>query len=87
MNAFFIGYDLTDFIDGTKVCPVKTDPDFNYWIRQDQLILHAIITSVDPSIITTLGNFQTSQQAWDVLQKMFASKTHARIMHLKERFT
>lgn len=87
MNALFIGYDLTDFIDGTKVCSVKTDPNFNYWIRQDQLILHAIITSVDPSIITTLGNVQISQQAWDVLQKMFASKTRARIMHLKERFT
>jgi hypothetical protein len=87
MNALFIGYDLTGFIDGTVACPVKTDPNFSYWNRQDQLILHAIITSVDPSIITALGNVKTSQQAWDVLQKMFASKTRARIMHLKERLT
>jgi len=87
MNALFIGYDLTGFIDGTKVYPVKTDPNFNYWIRQDQLILHVIITSVDPSIIIALSNVQTSQQAWDVLQKMFASKTRAHIMHLKERLT
>lgn len=47
MNALFIGYDLKGFIDGTKPCPTQTDPDFNYWTRQDQLILHAIITSVD----------------------------------------
>lgn len=87
MNALFIGYDLTGFINGTKLCPAKTDPDYNYWTRQDQLILHAIITSVDHSIITTLGNVKSSQQAWDTLKKMFASKTRARIMHLKERLT
>jgi len=86
-NALFIGYDLTCFINGTKLCPAKTDPDYNYWTRQDQLILHDIITSVDHSIITTLGNVKTSQQAWDTLMKMFASKTCARIMHLKERLT
>lgn len=87
MNALFIGYDLTGFIDGTTKCPVKTDPNFSYWTRQDQLILHAILTSVDPSIITALGNVKTSQQAWEILQKMFASKTRARIMHLKERLS
>ncbi|CAJ2637895.1 unnamed protein product [Trifolium pratense] len=87
MNALFIGYDLTGYIDGTTKCPPKTDPNFNFWTRQDQLILHAIITSVDPSIITALGNVKTSQQAWEVLQKMFASKTRSRIMHLKERLS
>ncbi|GAU26108.1 hypothetical protein TSUD_225710 [Trifolium subterraneum] len=87
MNALFIGYDLTGYIDGTTKCPPETDPNFNFWTRQDQLILHAIITSVDPSIITALGNVKTSQQAWEVLQKMFANKTRARIMHLKERLS
>lgn len=87
MNALFIGYDLTGFINGTKLCPAETDADYNYWTRQDQLILHAIITSVDQSIITALGNVKTSKQAWDTLKKMFASKTRARIMHLKERLT
>jgi hypothetical protein len=87
MNALFIGYDLSGFIDGTKPCPVETDPNFSYWRRQDQLILHAIIISVDPSIITALGTVKTSQQAWETLKKMFASKTRARIMHLKERLS
>ena len=87
MNALFIGYDLKGFIDGTKLCPTQTDPEFNYWTRQDQLILHAIIISVDQSIITALGNVKTSQQAWDTLKKMFASKTRSCIMHLKERLS
>jgi len=60
MNTLFIGYDLKGFKDGTKSCPSQTDLDFNYWTRQDQLILHAIITSVDQSIITALGNVKTS---------------------------
>jgi len=84
MNSLFIRYDLKGFIDGTKPCPSQTDLDFNYWTRQDQLILHAIITYVDQSIITALGNVKTSQQAWDTLKKMFARKTTSRIMHLKE---
>ncbi|GAU46239.1 hypothetical protein TSUD_280660 [Trifolium subterraneum] len=55
MNDLFIGYDLSGFIDGTKPCPAATDPNFSYWTRQDQLILHAIIISIDPSIVTALG--------------------------------
>lgn len=34
-----------------------------------------------------LGNVKTSKQAWDILTKMFTSKTRARIMHLKERLS
>lgn len=48
------------------------------------MILHAIISSVDPNVITMLRNVKTSKQAWDIVNKMFASKTHARIIYLKE---
>lgn len=54
------------------------------------MILHAIISSVDSSVIIMLGNVKTSKEAWDILHKLFASKTRPRIMHLKEclsRFT
>ncbi|GAU47811.1 hypothetical protein TSUD_404160 [Trifolium subterraneum] len=74
MNALFIGYDLSGFIDGTKPCPAATDPNFNYWTRQDQLILHAIIIYVDPSIITALGTVKISQQAWEALKKCLLAK-------------
>lgn len=51
------------------------------------MILHAIICSVDPNVITMLGNVKTSKQAWDIINKMFASKTCARIIYLKERLS
>lgn len=86
-NALLVGYDLIGYVDGTKLCPPTSHAQFNRWKRQDQLILHAIISSVDPSVITMLGNVKTSKQAWDILTKMFASKTRARIMHLKERLS
>ena len=63
MSALFIGYDLVGFIDGTNTCPATNHADYAYWRRQDQLILHAIITSVDHKIITMLGNVKTSKQA------------------------
>ena len=86
-TSLLIGYDLFGFVDGTKPSPATTHADYNYWVRQDKLILHAILSSVDASIITMLGNVKNSKQAWDVLHKMFASKTRARAMHLKERLT
>jgi len=87
INALLVGYDLVGFVDGTKMCPAAAHSDYNYWTRQDQLILHAIISSVDQSVITMLGNVKTSKQTWDILNKMYASKTRSRIMHLKERLT
>lgn len=87
LNALLVGYNLSGFTDGTITCPAPNHQDFNYWKRQDQLILHAIISSVDPTVITMLGNVKTSKQAWEILNKMFASKTRARVMHLKERLS
>ena len=66
-NALLVGYDLIGYVDGTTASPTQTDPAYKRWKRQDQLILHAIISSVDPSIITMLGNVKTSKQAWDIL--------------------
>ncbi|KAJ1414185.1 gag-polypeptide of LTR copia-type [Sesbania bispinosa] len=86
-NALLIGYDIVGFVDGTNTCPAPNHQDYNYWCRQDQLILHAIISSVDQNVITLLSNVKSSKQAWDTLNKMFASKTRARIMYLKERLS
>lgn len=89
-NALLVGYDLIGYVNDSTTSPAQTDPAYKCWKRRDQLILHAIISFVDPSIITMLGNVKTSKQAWDILTKMFASKSRARILHLKEsisRFT
>nr|KYP46384.1 Retrovirus-related Pol polyprotein from transposon TNT 1-94 [Cajanus cajan] len=87
LNALLVGYDLIGLVDGQLTCPAPNHRDFIYWRRQDQLTLHAIISSVDQNVITLLGNIKTSKQAWDILNKRYASKTRARIMHLKERLS
>lgn len=33
--------------------------------RQDQLVFHVILSSMDQNVITLLGSEQTSKQAWD----------------------
>ena len=45
MNALLVGYDLIGFIDGTKTYPASSHSEYNYRMRQDQLILHAIIST------------------------------------------
>ena len=87
MNALIVGYDLLGFVDGSTTCPSPSHDDYNYWRRQDQLLLHAIISSVDQQVVCMLGNVMTSKQAWDTLTRLFASKTRHRIMYLKEKLS
>ena len=84
MTTLLVGYDLIGFVDGTNTCPAPSHHDFSYWKCQDQLILYVIISFVEQYVISMLGNVRTSKQAWNVLNKAFASKTRARVMHLKE---
>ena len=87
LNALLVGYDLIGFVDGTTTYPATNHQNYRYWMRQDQLILHAIISSVDQSVVTMLGNVETSKQAWDTLNKLFASKTRHKILYLKDRLS
>ncbi|CAA0833068.1 Unknown protein [Striga hermonthica] len=48
INALLVGYDLIGFVNGTKPCLATTADTYTTWCRQDQLILHAIISFVDP---------------------------------------
>ncbi|KAJ1387582.1 hypothetical protein SESBI_39851 [Sesbania bispinosa] len=62
-NALLIGYDLKGYVDGTLPCPTNfldtaasnINPAYNHWIRQDRLIVHALISSIDPTLTTMLG--------------------------------
>jgi hypothetical protein len=71
---------LVNAIDGTKPCLA----DLSYRKRRDQFINYAIISSVDQSVVTLLGNVKSSKQAWDIFKKTFASKTGSTITHLKK---
>jgi hypothetical protein len=54
-EAFLIGYDLLDYVEGTLLCPFSSGTATDelcklYWVRQDKLILSAILASTSSSI-------------------------------------
>ena len=91
-NTLLIGYDLVGFVDGTRPCPTPTltttngttpNPAYSLWVRQDQLILNAIIGSISPTIIPFIATATTSRDAWTTLFNTYAKPSRGRIMSLK----
>ncbi|XP_019417294.1 PREDICTED: uncharacterized protein LOC109328330 [Lupinus angustifolius] len=93
--SLLTGYDLLGYINGSIICPPKhlgensslINPAYTHWIRQDQLILHGIISSVAATVVTHLVTVQSSLQAWETLKTMYASRSRVRIMALKQKIT
>lgn len=93
-ETLFIGYDLLGYIDGSKPCPPKTltannftvpNPAYNVWVRQDQLILSALIGSLSPTIISFIARATTSREAWTILSNTYAKPSRGRIKQVKNR--
>ncbi|OMO73140.1 Integrase, catalytic core [Corchorus capsularis] len=96
MDALLIGLDLAGYVDGSFPLPpfeiqqegeMIPNPAYNLWLRQDKLILHALITSTSESILPYIASATTSSEAWNTLAKVFANKNHSRIMSLKEQLS
>jgi hypothetical protein len=81
-----VGYDLHGYIEGTKPCPSEhlttsnsnitteqLNPKYITWIRQDQLILNAIIGSITPTIIPFIARAKSSREAWIILAAIYAT--------------
>ncbi|XP_061945035.1 uncharacterized protein LOC133669041 [Populus nigra] len=88
-EAFLIGYDLLNYVKGTFPCPSSTSTTTdelqkNHWIRQDKLILSAILASTSSSITPLIATAQTSHEAWKKLKILYVSKSRTRAMQLKE---
>ncbi|KAA8534443.1 hypothetical protein F0562_031960 [Nyssa sinensis] len=93
-QTLLVGYDLIGYIDGTKPCPPETlaanqttqlNPAYTFWIRQDQLILNAIIGSMSPTLIPFIARANTSRQAWTILANTYAQPSCGRIKQVKAR--
>ena len=59
----------------------------SHWIRQDKLILHAIIASTSTTIAPLLSAYKTSNEAWTTLTRLYAGKSRTRVMQLKKDLT
>ncbi|CAL1399846.1 unnamed protein product [Linum trigynum] len=79
------GLDLLKFIDCSHPEPVATAVTAvrTQWVRQDQLILHAILASVSPGVAPYVSAAATARQAWTILERMFASQSRQRVINLK----
>jgi hypothetical protein len=93
-EALLIGYDVIDFVTGTHKCPAIDTLNFtaskaanSHWIRQDKLILHAILASTSTTITPLLSAYKTSHEAWTALTRLYAGKSRTRVMQLKEDLT
>lgn len=93
-EALLIGYDLMDFVTGTLQCPAidaqqsATSKAANSrWVRQDKLILHALLASTSTTITPLLASCKTSHEAWTRLTRLYAGKSRTRAMQLKEDLT
>ncbi|KAA8525981.1 hypothetical protein F0562_007919 [Nyssa sinensis] len=91
--TLFVGYDLLRYIDGSKPCPPSTitqnntsvpNPAHNTWIRQDQLILNALVGSLSPIIISFIARAKTSEEAWLILANTYAKPSQGCIKQADE---
>ena len=84
-EALLIGYDLLDYVEGTFPCPSSAGATADelrktHWVRQDKLILSAILTSTSPSITLLIATAKTSHGAWTKLKTLYASRSRTRAM-------
>ena len=92
-EALLIGYDLIDFVTGANPCPAIDSANSDsktansHWIRQDKLILHAILASTSTTITPLLAAHKTSHEAWTTLTRLYTRKSRTRVMQLKEDLT
>ena len=82
------------YIDGSKPCPPSTitqnnttvpNPAHNTWIRQDQLILNALVGYLSPTIIPFIARAKTSAEAWLILANTYAKPSRGRIKQVKNQ--
>ncbi|GKU86297.1 hypothetical protein SLEP1_g837 [Rubroshorea leprosula] len=64
---------------------MATKPTYALWAWKDQLLRHALITLVSKNITPYIVAASTAQHAWETLANLYANRSHARVITLKER--
>jgi hypothetical protein len=100
VEPFLKGHDLHGFIDGTNTPPspqvstspngtltVSTNPDTVWWLRQDQLILSMLMSSISDDMLPQVISCKTAQELWTTLDQIFTSESQARTLNLRLQLT
>lgn len=73
--------------DKNVTAKTAPNPAYHHWIRQDQLLLLAIIASASESVVPFISSAATSKETWEKIQKMYANWFRSRMMSLKDKLT
>ncbi|GAU43002.1 hypothetical protein TSUD_188770 [Trifolium subterraneum] len=96
IHSLLVAGDLDGCVTGATRCPpatittavgVSANPAFKFWIRQDKYLYLALLGSCDAEVHAVMSTAPTSRDAWLLLERTFATRSHSRIMSLKERLT
>ncbi|KAH0716572.1 hypothetical protein KY290_012731 [Solanum tuberosum] len=88
------GHKLLGHLIGAKSAPPTTitqtdstisNPEYELWFCQDQLILQAMTASVDPTIAPTVATASSTKIAWDLLHTTYANRSHTCIFSLRDQ--
>ena len=95
---YFKGQDLFGYLDGSIPKPPKlisvTHPEtsavserlnsaYTHWVRQDNLILSTLMTSLSESVLAQVVNYTTSKDVWNALEDTFSSRSRARTLQTR----
>lgn len=95
---YFRGQDLFGFLDGSIPKPPKIisvtnsesssvterlNPAYSQWIRQDNIILSILMTSLSEPILAQVVTYTTSRGVWNALDETFSSRSRARILQIR----
>ena len=66
-EALLIGYNLLDYVHGVSQCPSPAGTSLielnkTHWVRQDKLILSAILASTSPTITPLIASSKNSMR-------------------------
>lgn len=61
--------------------PPQTNPNYDLWFEQDQLILSTLISSLSEPILNHIVGLETSHDVWTILKHMFSTTSCAQVMN------
>ncbi|XP_010456650.1 PREDICTED: uncharacterized protein LOC104738119 [Camelina sativa] len=94
IRALLAGYGLAGYLDVTTVAPDSTilrevrttsNPEYNLWQRQDQLIVASLLGTISVEIQPILSKASTTTEIWALLTSTYVKPTWGHIKQLREQ--
>ncbi|KAJ9566806.1 hypothetical protein OSB04_002772 [Centaurea solstitialis] len=62
------------------------NPSYNFWVRQDKLLLGALVGTLSPNLVPLVSRATTTKEMWDILAQTYAKPSRGHIKQLKDQF-